>query len=61
LLCLVIGICDKVDALFMFHAKTVPDALLKNGSSLASRVSGDRKECIEWNILRVWERHERVS
>jgi hypothetical protein len=41
LLCLMVGIGDKVDYLLMFNAKTVARAFRQNGSSLAGRVSGD--------------------
>jgi hypothetical protein len=41
LLCLMVGIGDKVDYLLMFNAKTVARAFRQNGSSLAGRISGD--------------------
>jgi hypothetical protein len=41
LLCLMVGIGDKVDDLLMFNAKTIACAFRQNGSGLAGRVSGD--------------------
>jgi hypothetical protein len=41
LLCLVVGVSDKIDDLLMFNAKTGARGFRQNGSGLAGRVSGD--------------------
>jgi hypothetical protein len=41
LLCLVVGVSDKIDDLLMFNAKTGARGFRQNGSGLVGRVSGD--------------------